>query len=82
MVAVIVSVCDRYSVPGSEREKLTEALKRIAPQAVELSSSDWWLHSQFMVSLHCLNHYSTAVVWKLGGHHCYVQKEPENIFIL
>jgi len=38
-------------VPGSEREKLTSALKRIAPQAVELSSPDWWLHSQFMVCI-------------------------------
>jgi len=45
------TVCDRYCVPGSEREKLTDALKRITPQAVELSSPDWWLHSQFMVSI-------------------------------
>jgi len=37
-------------VAGSEKEKLTDALKRIAPQAVELSSPDWWLHNQFMVS--------------------------------
>ena len=44
-----MNVGDRYCVPGREREKLTDALKRVAPQAVELSSPDWWLHSQFMV---------------------------------
>jgi len=43
-------------VPGSEREKLTDALKRIAPQAAELSSPDWWLHTQFMVGV-CIGHY-------------------------
>ena len=46
-----VNVCARYCVPGSEREKLTSALKRIAPHAVELASPDWWLHSLFMVCI-------------------------------
>ena len=53
LLYLFLHVYDRYCVPGSEREKLTEALKRIAPQAVGLSSPDWWLHNQFMVSSCC-----------------------------
>jgi len=51
MVVIKFDVHDRYCVPGSEREKLTDALRRITPQAIELSSPDWWMHSQFMVSI-------------------------------
>ena len=38
-------------MPGREREKLSDVLKRVAPPAVELSSPDWWLHNQFMVCI-------------------------------